>query len=423
VLDPPSWLHKLVWLTGKTEVFSQVMGKAVGLTRTDFKSVNDFLAALAREVGAIEDEISGADRDVLIELILDGLREFPSLVVVDDVDSLPLKEQADLFSIIQILAGRAFERGSRFLLTSRLDLGAGDSQLIPLGGFEKAEFVKYAKIVAGESLVLTDGVIDLLFKASLGSPIFCVSILKIVKDGTDISKAIGKWKGKEGEEVREFAFSRELGQLTDWQRQTLFALSLLGETTQLELEQVLGVSDTRITVDLAKLREFHLFTSRGDPSTGAKLEVPEPIRLMNRILRKQLSNASRIEKRCARARKEVPKVQDKVQTIIAGILALWKAKDYEAALLSAKQAESANPKSGDINYFLARTYLMVKPPQPYAADKAFAKAFKQGCSRPELVPNWMEARNSTRNWAGIVQLANSVPPTHVRGRVTTVYME
>jgi hypothetical protein len=423
ITDPPPWMKKLIWLTGKTEVFSQILGKFVSVTRTDFRSVDDFLAALAGQLGSLDHEVSGADRDELIDLVLASLDAFPSLVVVDDVDSLALADQADLFSTVQMVAGRAFAKGSRFLLTSRLDLGAGERQLIRLGGFEKSEFARYARLVAGDRMPLTEGVIDLLFKASLGSPLFCASIFKLVALGVDIGTALKRWKGCEGEEVREFAFKRELAQLTESQKQTLFALSLLGETTQLELQQVLNVGETRTTSDLAKLREFHLFTSRGDPSTGARLDVPEPIRLMNRVLRKQLPNPMRIEKACARARKQVPKVQDKVQSIVAGILALWNAGEFDSALLNAKEARKQNPKSGDINYFLGKSHLMVRPSQPVFADKAFTEAFSLGCSRPELISNWIEARVASRNFSGIVAIAANVAPTRIRGKSAKLLIE
>jgi hypothetical protein len=136
---------------------------------------------------------------------------------------------------------------------------------------------------------------------------------------------------------------------------------------------------------------------------------------MNRILRRNVLNPAHIERSCARARKQVPKVRDKVQTAIAGILALWRANDYDAALLSAQQAEKENPKSGDISYFLGRSYLMVRPAQPNAADKAFIRAAKLGCSRPELLSTWIEARVITRNWVGIVEISSNVPPSQIRG--------
>jgi hypothetical protein len=71
--------------------------------------------------------------------------------------------------------------------------------------------------------------------------------------------------------VRRFAFERELRELTDSQVRALFALCSLGATTHLELKQVLEADEQVLNNDLARLREFHLYASGGDPRTGAKL--------------------------------------------------------------------------------------------------------------------------------------------------------
>ena len=422
---PPSWLSKVVWLTAKKQAYSAVLGQWVGVTRTDFDTVNGFFGALARELGATAEEVEEAfDRAELLDLVLAGLRMFPALVVIDDVDSLELDQQADLFSTVQVLAGRAFDAGARFLLTSRLELSAGDDQRVVVGGFDEAEFAEYARMTARErGLPLDDGVLHRLHRVSLGSPVFCASILRLVSLGADINTAINQYKDRAGEDVRRFAFQRELDQLTDPQARTLFALSVLGETTQLELKQVLLVDDEQITRDLAKLREYHLFASRGDPSTGTKLEAPEPLRLMGRILRDRVRDPVRIEKECARTRSQVPKVQDKAAVAIASILALWKADEYDAALLTAQQSRKENPKSGDLSCVLGQCHLKVTPVKPEEADKAFRQAHVNGCARPELVPNWLEAKRLARDWNGIVDLTNTVPPPEIRGRSAVIAVD
>ena len=120
ISDPPAWLSKVVWLTAKKQAFSAIQGQYVSVTRTDFESPDGFLATLAQELGAMDEEIKEADdREGLLDLVLKGLRMFPSLVVLDDIDSLVLEEQADLFSTVQTVAGRSFDQGSRFILSQR----------------------------------------------------------------------------------------------------------------------------------------------------------------------------------------------------------------------------------------------------------------------------------------------------------------
>jgi hypothetical protein len=422
ISSPPAWTRKLIWLTAKKRAYSAVRGEYVSVTRTDFESVDGLLGVLAQELGVTPAEIADTDDvDGLLDLVLEGLTTFPSIVIVDDVDSLDQSSQAELFATVQTVAGRSFERGARFLLTSRLELGAGGSQRIQVRGFEEAEFAEYARMTASErNITLDDGVIQRLLRASLGSPIFADSIFRLVSLGTDINTAINRWKGKEGEAVRSFAFERELNELTDSQARTLFALCALGETTQLELTQVLNIDDGQMTGDLAKLREYHLFASSGDPATGTKLSVPEPIRLMSGILRSKLLDPVRIEKECARVRAQVPKVQDRVAAAVASILALWKADDYEAALMSAGHIVRNNPKSGDLQCILGQCNLKVSPAKAQEADKAFRRAFEFGCTRPELVPNWFEAKLLSRDWAGIVDLTGKIAPPEIRGRSATI---
>ena len=215
--NAPNWTTKLVWLSAKQRAFSAIMGRYEEMTRTDFSTPIDFLEALARESGAIDADIAAAEQDQgnLLDLVNDGLRTFPSLVVVDDIDTLPVEEQNNLFSVILQLAGRLHETGCRFLFTSRLELGA-DTQRIPVKGFEEKEFAEYAKMVAAErSIKLNDAFIKQLHAASKGSPIFCSSILRLASLGMNINEAVRNWKGKDGEEVRRFAFERELRELTE----------------------------------------------------------------------------------------------------------------------------------------------------------------------------------------------------------------
>ena len=303
-----------------------------------------------------------------------------------------------------------------FLFTSRLDLGA-EFQRIQVAGFEEKEFTEYAKMVAAErSITLNANVIQQLFRASKGSPIFCSSIIRLASLGNEMHQAIRSWKGKDGEAVRRFAFERELRELTPSQARTLFALCALGETTQLELKQVLETDDHVLNTDLGRLREFHMFASGGDPRTGARLEVPEPILLMRDILAERVLDPKRLERECARLRSKSPKVNDRASFAIATIVALWKADDYEGALLFAKQAAKENKKSGDIRCILGQSHLKSRPQRADEADKEFAEAHRLGCSRPELVPAWLEAKALLSDWVGITEIVAKAPPRDVRSQ-------
>lgn len=422
--DAPSWATKLIWLSAKRRSFSAVMGRYEEMTRTDFSTPIDFLESLARECGAIDADIEAADGDQgeLLDLVNDGLRAFPSLVVVDDIDTLRAEAQNNLFSVIQQLAGRLHDSGCRFLFTSRLELGA-DTQRIPVEGFEKREFAEYAKMVADERGVqINDAFIKQLHSASKGSPIFCASIIRLRTLGMDLHEAVRQWKGKDGEEVRRFAFERELRELTDSQTRTLFALCSLGVTTHLELKQVLEADEQVLNNDLARLREFHLYASGGDPRTGAKLEVPEPILLMRDILEEKVLNPKRLAEECARLRRKTPHLDDRVSFAIRTTEALWKAGDFEAAEIAARNAAKDNKRSGDLQSVLAECQMRLVPPRMEEADKIFAVASQLKSRRIELLPTWLMAKAGLNDWVGIVDVVAKAPPSEIRSHVAYLHV-
>jgi hypothetical protein len=422
--DAPSWATKVIWLSAKKRAFSAILGRYENATRTDFSTPTNFLEALARECGVMDAEIATAQQEQgeLLDLVYEGLNTFPSLVVVDDIDSLPIEEQNNLFATIQQLAGRLHETGTRFLFTSRLELGA-DSQRIPVKGFEEGEFSEYAKMVAKErSVPLNDAVLQNLYRASKGSPIFCSSVIRLAMLGADINKAIKDWKGRDGEEVRRFAFERELKELTDSQTRTLFALCTLGETTHVELKQVLEADEHVLNSDLARLREFHLYASGGDPRTGARLEVPEPILLMRDILSQRVQDPRRLAEECAKLRSKSPRVNDRVAVAIGSVIALWKENDYDGAELTARQAVKDNKKSGDLYCILGQCQLKLTPPRPEEADKLLAEARRLECTRTELLSTWLEAKSMLRDWMGIVDVVGKSLPRDVRSHVAFHYV-
>lgn len=422
ISNPPSWLQKVVWLSAKKQTFSAVQGKYYSVTRVDFSNIANCLEALARELGIMEGEIKEANGDIeeLTDRVLEGLTEFPSVIVIDDVDTLEIDEQNNLFSTFQSLAGQSFDKGSRFLFTSRLEFGA-DSQRIQITGFEQKEFLEYVKTVAKNlNINISEGLVNQLHRASKGSPVFASSILRLASSGLEIHQAIKQWKGKAGEDVRKFAFQREIDQLTESQSRTLYALATLGETTLLELSQVLEVDATSLTSDLLKLREFHLFASRDNPGTGARLEVPEPVMLMRDVIASRITDPKRIERDCLRARSQSPRVQDKVAFAIGQIVALWQADDYEAALIVCSESLKSNSKSGDLWCMLGQCNLKITPQKAQEADKAFTKAWQNNCRRPELVMNWMIAKAQSFDWVGISDLAHQFAPSAIRDQTALI---
>jgi hypothetical protein len=107
-----------------------------------------------------------------------------------------------------------------------------------------------------------------------GSPTFAASIIRILTNGEKLEAALKKWKGGGGEEVRKFAFKRELDKLSDSQVRSLYAACLLGETSFVELQSILQSNDRLMTDDIGQLRKYHLAALGEDLPGGARIVIP-----------------------------------------------------------------------------------------------------------------------------------------------------
>jgi Cdc6-like AAA superfamily ATPase len=314
VVDQPgASLEKVVWLSGKKITYSGLRGKLEPTTRCDFSDVDTFLDALLLNIGHPKSVIETlVERDEKIDCVTESLSIFGILLIVDDVDSLDKDSQNDLFSILSDIAIRASSSNnrSRVLFTSRLELLTGANQRISMEGFVEGEFVDFLEMTT--SYFINDGdtkskIINArnrIFDASGGSAIFILSIIRLVSLGYELTKSIQDWKGKKGEQVRAFAFQREIRQLSESQREILYAIQLLSRARIEEIKQICGLTSNEIDEELGALREYHLYSVKDNAISWTVLEVPEPIRLMYDITGQSIVSGrrSKIERECARTR-------------------------------------------------------------------------------------------------------------------------
>jgi hypothetical protein len=408
--------EKIIWLTAKKQYFANTPNSVSGKRSQphDFDNIHTLLRRLLGELAALEHENENVEEIApLAEDVIEALRLLPSLVIIDDVDSLPAEDQHELFHQIITIAGNSAKggRGARFILTARLDLGAGAGRLLRVRGMELAEFIDYVRST-GEAYGL-----DVKFAANAalvkrfhhvteGSPIFASSILRLVALGDPLASAIEQWKGAAGEEVRRFAFERELKRLTETQARLLYAVCLLQDTSQAELRAVLALSGARLNDDLAHLREYHLLAVKGDtPVGGARILAPHGVQMLSAVLAERLIDPRRIERECRKIRQQAPEKKGPVAEYIHRVVACWRNEETDDALAIAKLATERSPKEKDLYCLLGRAYLRVQPEQPKNAEIAFRTAYDLDCRRNELFPLWIEARTLLEDWRGVVELS------------------
>jgi tetratricopeptide (TPR) repeat protein len=413
---------KVIWLTAKSQTYAAILQQYVSTTRTDFTNIDSFLNAFLREIGCLDSDFAEFEHlDDKLDFAKELIRDVPVLLVIDDLDSLDQDKQIELYSRIAQLFDQALSNKtqSRVLFTSRLEPNAGANRIIKIEGFSTQETAQYtdslvrylggAKTWGNQAL----NWVDEIHTASKGSPIFIASILRLVSFGEDLKTVITNWRGKDGEEVRRFAFKREIDSLSysDWR--VLFVIQLLSTTTFEELTDLLAEDRQSLQRSLIKLSQFHMFSGDGNPATGAQLTVPEPIRLMVDITAGNLNaaDAEELRKKCARIITRAVDGQSDVSRIIRAVTLLWKRRRYSEALIEAQRVVKLHPKSGELSAILGRTYLLQTPPDFGRADEAFKEAHQKKYDRPDLLEYWGIAKLKQGDIPGLLRItARHVAP-------------
>lgn len=415
---PPDGLEKVVWLTAKKRTYAALLGKYVEISHTHFTNLESLLLALLGELGVPENQLpEEPSREDLIEECISTLKIWPCLLVIDDVDSLPTEQQYDVFRTISTIFDRVIAAGgvrARVLLTARLNLGAAPGQLLPVSGLSLEDFREYVIDAAAaigaplpQGAALTTSVRS-LHEASSGSPLFAASILRLVCLGEPINRAIRQHLGAEGEEVRRFAFERELDNLTDNQLRLLFAATHLGDCTIDELTEATQGNRALIRDDIGSLRDYHLM-SLGAPADGFARDEPmvsmrREIAAMVDVVRKKISDPNVIETRCAKINRRSGSNNRDESLLFSRVLRYWAEKDFPLALEAAQHASKQIPTNPDIWCLLGRAYLLTPIPDARKADAALRKAAEMGSQRQELLPMRLKAKEMLGDWVGIKHL-------------------
>lgn len=406
---------KVIWLTAKSQTFAAILQKYVSTTRTDFTNIDTFLDAFLREIGCLDADFADFETvDDKLDFAKDLIKEIPVLLVIDDLDSLDPDKQIELYSRIAQLfdQGLSSRHPSRVLFTSRLEPNAGANRIIRIAGFSREETLDFATSVVGhlggkESFgPQVYEWIDAIQNASKGSPIFIASILRLVSFGDDLETVLTNWNGRDGDEVRRFAFKREIDSLTYSDLRVLYVLQLLSASTFEELLEVLAEDRHSLQASLLRMSQFHLFAGSGNPATGSQISIPEPIRLMVKITEEKLSaqDADDLSKRSAKAVGRAKDGKSEIGKRIRGISLLWTRKRYIEALAEARRATKDFAGSGEVSFTLGRTYLLQNPPDYDLADEAFKEASQKKFVSRSLLEYWSITRLKRGDITGLLKI-------------------
>lgn len=401
-------IERLIWVTAKKTTFSALRGELVETNSVDFTGIHDLFEQLIIEIaghGSVPVEETLSD---LTDALVDALKYYSCLIIVDDLDSLPPSEQRQCAAELQQVASRTVDRDclpTRILMTSRLDQGLPPTAILQIDGLDRDAFDKHVQNLCGMFKVPTVNprTLKTMYKTTSGSPLFVGSLIKLVHLGENAQDVCEKWKDSDGEDVREFAFRRELERLNWKAASALFAVILLGESSLEDLESVLefGSRSTRDTI--SELQAFHLIARTENKFGDTVLSTPKELISVTGILKKYLGTRARlVERGCARIRSENRGGAKAIGIQIRKIIDFWDKENFDEAIVVARKLSTGNPKNGDVASVLGAAYLKAKPPKFREANEVLEKSMLMGCQRRELLANLIKAKVGIEDWQGLL---------------------
>jgi hypothetical protein len=159
-------------------------------------------------------------------------------------------------------------------------------------------------------------------------------------------------------------------------------------------------------MDLAALKDYHLYATKGDTASGTVLEVPEPIRLMHDVTRGKIPDDRRklIERACLTAKSSSEDPARYIALTISQTVRHWKNGDYDVAESYLTGEIQKNGKIGEFYCLRARTRLNIKSRKPDQIESDFEQAEKYGCNPFDLMKYWFIFKLRNGDWRGLYRL-------------------
>ena len=413
--NKPSRIEKVIWLTAKTQQFVAEFDTYVNVPHTDFYDLESLLKAICTELAILDSEMEGASIPLLKKYVKKGLETLPSLVIVDNVDSIDENQQKLIFETAMQFPGS----GTRFLLTTRTNKIFSGNQCITIGGLDKDNYYKFVMDITSrfKCAQLSANQIDDIRKVTDGSPLFTESLLRLQKTGMPLKQAIKEWKGKEGSEVRKAALQVEINHLTSDSKMVLLAASYMGEVSFTELKQVTGFDNSRMQKCINELNSFFLIEAKPIIKREARFTISENTsRLVSELEDKLVMNPSALKERITKLRKRrIPDEHNRSYVSAVGAAinqsnAMLREKNSKGAIATLEASLANNKNNPDLLCQLAvcqfEEYQNIQDPQQLEISmNTFKRSYQSGQRREILFTGWYDAVISAKDPSSAIEVA------------------
>ena len=408
----PRGIERIVWLTAKKRQFSGIENTWRALPETHFGCFRTMLEALGQRLGYTDEEMRSASDAEIKALVRSEIAIQPTLFVLDDLDSLSVDDQRRALEFAQ----QAGSESIRFLLTTRSNASYSSEAAITLGGLELDEYSEFVAILSERY-----GIADLgrqsnekLHKATNGSPLLTDSILRVIRRGSSLSKAIDEWRGQSGEDARNAVLGREIDQLSREAKRALLSLSFLGQCSKSELMNVSGILAYKLEDVLEELQSLFIVSAPKIIESEPRFEIGAMAALLVIAKRAELAGdhvalERRVREMRSGAKASAGTVQNvRVASVISQALAMLSAKNVSDALKTVDAGLKSERQHADLLLFKARILALESDPPDYVKAKdLLIQAHSKGARKHILFDLLYKCERELSDGNGVISVSEN----------------
>jgi hypothetical protein len=402
----PEGYDMVLWSSAKTRQFKQ--GGIFPIAAPDFWDLESFLNKILVDMGFPEEQEQdlNAKKDKAIEL----LETFSSLLVVDDIDSLNWRTNADLVDFITF---RIPNTKCKVLVTSRRELAGMPT--IFVGGFNDEDGQKFIrsrlKLAGMDSNLLGTKEMRQILQVTDSSPLYIEALLRYFKSTGELEATVQMWRDKGGDAAREYALKRELEMVSDDARFVLCAFCYSdGPSSLAEAKATTGFSVTRLESAISDLQQLFLV-----PRPSIAEGIPRfSVNYNTRSLVLSVMKGSKELEKVTLAIKSMTgdvyhdrRRRATVSGFITQATGLIRNKSYTEAESTIKKGLRQLNEDPDLLGALGWVYKCWVPRRITDAREQFQRSAELKCKNMEAYKHWYEMEEEEKNWDGIVKASEA----------------
>ncbi|CAD5734799.1 helix-turn-helix domain-containing protein [Escherichia coli] len=388
-------IEQIIWLTAKNKQFKPIFNEYISMPETHFNGMSTLLKEICIRTGSIENTLEDLSIVQLTKLAKQNLKEYPSFIVIDDVDSSPPEEQKRILEMARTISSES----SKILLTTRVNsiYSLDSSILIP--GMFGGEFKDLINTLCDRLNLqkLNDKNLSKLEKASEGSPLFSESILRLFKQGSSIDLAIQEWTGKSGEAAREAALKKEVSELSLEAKKVLVTVCTVGSCSKSEIRQLTDLEHTNIGSAIQELDLLFLLNStpfiESEPRYESSSSISNLIaNMVSEIIPEASNFLSKIKKAYYGLQSNSTKYHPRVGEAVRQCNALLKSNRYPEAreTLQSLIKDPEFKENKDLYYLSASIEFSDPHADPKTVSNAFQQAYIKGQRKQQFFEQWYD---------------------------------